>query len=120
LTHILLTTLLHSTTLLVIRVLHLMTQVSSTAHMYLSRWYVQLVRTPSSQKSDLRPATAWSLIHSLKAQIKVLVDSRPTPTATTEEYVLTTSCDPFGSHETGGGLRTPFFYSKYLKNHGRR
>jgi FlaG/FlaF family flagellin (archaellin) len=54
-THILQTVLLTSITLQVIRVLHLMTQVSSTAHMYLSRWYVQLVRTPSSLRSASRP-----------------------------------------------------------------
>ena len=47
--HILQTLLLHSTTLLVIRVLHLMTLDSSIAHMYLSRWYVPLARTPSAK-----------------------------------------------------------------------
>ena len=58
-----------STTLLVIRVLRLMTQVCSIAHTFLSRWFVPLVRTPSSLRSASRPATVWLLTHSLKEPI---------------------------------------------------
>ena len=48
-----------SITLLVIRALHLMTQVCSIAHTFLFRWFVQLERTPSSLRSDLRLVTVW-------------------------------------------------------------
>src|SRR6056300_1270779 len=93
--HILQTSLVISTTLLVIRVLHLMMQVCSTAHTFLSRWFVPLVRTASSQKSDLRPATAWSQIHSLKESTRVLELLLLTKTVTTEELLLRISCDSF-------------------------
>jgi hypothetical protein len=43
--------------------------------------------------------------------MRVLVVSPPTPTATTEEYVLTTSCDPFSQGYTGGAY-APLFLSK--------
>ena len=48
------TTLHSSTTLLVIRVPHLMTLVCSTAPTYLSRWSVPLVRTPSRSQDRIQ------------------------------------------------------------------
>jgi len=101
----------------VIRVLHLMTQVCSIAHTFLSRWFVLLVRTPSSQKSDLRPATAWSLIHSLVlTKEPILVLSSLTTTVTTEESRLQTSCDPFHIKFLRGFFGTLFFYLNNNKN----
>ena len=85
---------LTSTTLLVIRVLHLMTQVCSIAHTFLCRWYVLLERTPSSLRLALRPVTGSLLIHSQKVSTRVLDASRLTLTVTTEEFKSRTSCDP--------------------------
>ena len=102
LTHIRQTLLLTSTMLSVIRVLHLMTQVCSTAHMFPSRWFVPLERTPSSPRLDLRPATAWSQTHLQKAPKLVWVVSVLTATATTEELLLRTSCDSFSQGYTRG------------------
>ena len=93
LTHIRQTYPTATTMLLVIRVPRLMTLDSSIAHMFLSKWYVPLVRTPSSQKSALRPDTVLLRTHSHKAPLLVLVLSLLTPTVTTEEYVLRTLCD---------------------------
>jgi len=44
--------------------------------------------------------------------VKVLVVSRQTATATTEEYVLTTSCDPLDPKGYTGGANAPLFLSK--------
>ena len=95
-----------STTLLVIRVLHLMTQVCSIAPTFLFRWFVQLARTPSSPRLALRPATAWSQTHSLKEPPLAQVASELTATATTEELQLRTSCDSYSqpSRPPSGGL----------------
>jgi len=109
LTHIRQTLVLISTTLLVIRVLHLMTLVSSTAHTFLSKWFVPLVRTPSSPRLALRPATAWSQTHSRKEPPLALALLPRTSTVTTEESRFRISCD-LDSHIYQGGLRTPFFY----------
>ena len=84
-----------STTLLVIRVLHLMTLVCSTAHMFPSRWFVPLERTPSSPRLASRPAMVWLPTHSQKEPPKVWVVSRSTRTATTEEFKSRTSCDSY-------------------------
>ena len=99
---------LTSITLLVIRVLHLMTQVCSIAHTFLSRWFVQLARTPSSQKLASRRATAWLLTPSHRAMHKVLAHSPLTLTATTEEFALRTSCDSY-SQELSRGSSDPLF-----------
>ena len=100
-----------STTLLVIRVLPLMMLVSSTAHMFLSKWYVPLVRTPSSQKLALRPAMVLLLTHLLKEPLRALVASPLTATVTTEEYRFSTSCD-LDSHICWRVLLDPLFLSK--------
>ena len=55
-----------SITSLVIRVLLLMTLVCSTAHTFLSKWFVPLERTPSSPRLASRPATVLLLTHSQK------------------------------------------------------
>src|SRR6056300_1726143 len=47
------------TSLLVIRVLTHMTQVFSTAHTYLSRWFAPLVRMTSNHVSGSRLVMAW-------------------------------------------------------------
>jgi len=91
-THILQTVLIFSITLQVIRDLLLMMQVCSIAHTFHYRWFVQLERIPSSQKLDLRLATAWSQTHSLKDLLLVLVALRPTLTYTTDVYKLRTLC----------------------------
>ena len=102
---------LTSTTSSVIRVLLLMTQVCSIAHMFLSRWFVPSVRTPSNQKSDSRPATVSSRTPSQKEPSKVWDASWSTRTATIVALLSRTSCDPFGSHRSSeGGLRTPSFF----------
>jgi len=87
------TLLLISTTLLVIRVLAHTTQVSSTAHMFLSRWFVPSVRTPSSPRLASRPVTVLLLTHSQKELPQVSEDSASTQTVTTEESRSQTSCD---------------------------
>ena len=100
-----------STTLLVIRVLRLMMQVSSIAHMFLSKWFVPLVRTPSSQKSASRPVTVLLPTHSLKVQTRVSEDCVLTATATIVALQLRTSCDPFHKGYTGDP-KGSLFYSK--------
>ena len=111
------TLLLISTTLLVIRVLAHTTQVSSTAHMYPSRWFVQLARTPSSQKLASRLATVSLQTHSQKAPAKVLALLRATATATTVALLSRTSCDPFSQGYTRGSSDPLFLYlNKNVEN----
>ena len=99
-----------NTTLLVTRVPRLMTLDSSTAHTFLSKWFVPLVRTPSSPRLASRPDMVLLLTHSLKALMLVTVFSPPTQTATTEELRFKTSCDSFHSClRWGGAERHPFF-----------
>ena len=100
-----------TTMLLVIRVLPHMTQVSSTAHMYPSRWSDQLVLTPSNQKLDLRLATVWLLTHSLFS-LTVLLTLRHLllhATSTIVVLELRTSCDSRSQINTRGTERSPFF-----------
>jgi len=106
--------LVHSTTLLVIRVLHLMTQVCSTAHMFPSRWFVPLERTPSSLRSASRPVTVSLLTHLLTlvpllALLPITV-FKSTRTATTEEFAFSTSCDSYSQEFIRGPQKGPFFY----------
>jgi hypothetical protein len=85
----------------------LMTQDSSTAHMFLSKWFVPLVRTTSSQKLDLRPVTEWLQTHSLKALLRVLVVLLLTQTATIVELQSKISCESFSQdymRPPSGGL----------------
>ena len=82
-----------STTLLVIRVLLLMTLVCSTAHTFLFRWFVPLVRTPSNLRLDSRLATESLLTHSRKAPLLAQAHSPVTPTVTTDVLRFPTSCD---------------------------
>ena len=44
----------------------------STAHMFLCRWYALSVKKHSSQRLDLRLATAWSQIHMRKVPFEAL------------------------------------------------
>ena len=111
LTHMLLITARINTTLLVIRVHHLMTQVCSIAHTYLSRWSVQLVRTPSSPRLASRLVTALLQTPSQKEPMLVLAVSSATPTVTTEESRLQTSCDSF-SRFSQRSFGTSFFMPK--------
>src|SRR6056300_1409733 len=62
-----------ATTRLVTKALVLLMLVFSTAHTCLFRWFVRLVKTPSNQRSDLRLATAWSLILSQPTMATVLL-----------------------------------------------
>ena len=94
-THMLLTLLLASTMSSVIKVLHLMTQVCSIAHTFLSRWFVPSVRTPS-KKSDSRLATASLRTHLPKEPTRLKqVVLRVMPTPTIRELSSITSCDLF-------------------------
>ena len=111
------TSLLTSTTLLVTKVLHLTTQVCSTALTFLSRWFVLLARTPSSQKSALRLATVSLQTHLQKAPPKVLALLRATATATTVALLSRTSCDPFSQGYTRGSSDPLFLYlNKNVEN----
>src|SRR6056300_118831 len=96
--HTLLLHLVISITQLDTKVLQRLTLVSSTAHMCHSRWFVQLVRIRSNQKSDSRLATAWSRTHSLQAMQTVLSVSVQLPqtirlTNTTDWLKFLTSCN---------------------------
>ena len=85
-----------STTLQVIRVHHLMTQVYSTAHTFLYRWYVVWEQTVSSQKLDSRLVTESLQTHLLKVQHSpLLVFFHVTATYTTEELKLLTLCNSY-------------------------
>ena len=72
-----------------------MTLVCSIVLMFLSRWFVPSVRTPSSPRLASRPVMVWLPTHSLRVQPKDWEDSVSTPTVTTEEYRSRTSCDSF-------------------------
>ena len=86
LTHMLQTLLHSSTTLLDIKVLHLLTLVFSTAHTFLYRWYVVWEQTVSSQKLDSRLVTESLQTHLLKVQQQLLLAFfHVTLTYTTEE-----------------------------------
>ena len=97
-----------STTLLVTRDLAHTTQVSSTAHMYLSRWFAPSVRTPSSQRLASRLVTVSLRTHSQKEPIRVSEDFLQTRTVTTDVSRLQTSCD-HSSHISWGSFGIPFF-----------
>jgi len=83
--------------LLVTKVLTLMMLVCSTAHTFLFRWFVLLVRTPSSPRLASRPDMVWLLTHLQMVLIRIWVPSRLVLTDTTEELLLRTSCE-FISH----------------------
>ena len=94
-----------STMLSVTRVLPLTTLVCSIAHMFPSRWFVPLERTPSSPRLASRPATVWLPTHSQKEPIKVWVVSRSMQTATIVALQSRTSCDPsFTCHQGPFGV----------------
>ena len=119
-THIQQTLLLTSSTLSVTRVHLLMMLVSSTAHMYLSRWYVPLVSKPSNQKSDSRLVMESLRIHLQRVLplLRLETTSQPTQTFTTEELRLQILCDI--NHITlKGDLRVPFFYLNKNKNNDK-
>ena len=91
LTHTQQTYLLISTMLQVIKVHHLMTQVYSTAHTFLYRWYVVWEQIVSNQRLDSRLVTESSQTHLLKVQLYLqLMHLLVTATYTTEELKLQT------------------------------
>jgi len=106
-----------SITSVVTRVLPLMTQVCSTAHTFLCRWFVPLVRTPSSLRSDLRPVMVLFPTPSLKEPTKAWVHSTLTRTVTTDVLRLRTSCDIISLRvkEVQGESSDSLFLSKYLE-----
>jgi len=113
LTHTLLTIRQISTTLLVIRVPAHMMLVSSTAHMFLSKWFVPLVRTPSSLKLALRPDMVLLQTHSQRALLlPILVFWKETPTFTTEESRLQTLCDQLDTQKSQTSRKGGLFLSK--------
>ena len=80
------------------KVHHLMTQDCSTVLTFPSRWFARSTLTPSNQKLVSRLVTAWSAILSSPPTEPTTVlpmakHLRQTPTCTTEEYKLSTSCD---------------------------
>ena len=87
---------LFSTTLLVTKVLLHMTLDCSTAHTFLYRWFVQLVRTHSNQKLDSRLVTELLRTHSHKELHRDLEHLHVTQTVTTEELKLLTLCKTEG------------------------
>jgi len=111
----LLPTLVISIMLSVTKVLHLTTQVCSIAHMFPSRWFVPLERTPSSPRLDSRLVMVLFPTHLQKELLRVSEDSVSTATVTTEELLSRTSCDSYSQELSGGSNRTLFFYAKYLK-----
>lgn len=80
-----------SSMLWVIRVLAHMTQVCSIAHMFLFRWFVQLILTASSQRLASRPVMVWSPIHSFNWT--ELATSTLTRTTTIVALRLLTLCN---------------------------
>ena len=64
------------------------------------------------QKLDLRPDMVWLQTHSLKEQLKVLVELRRTQTATTRELRFLTSCKKKGYNSfcNNGDPTGLFFY----------
>ena len=74
-----------TTMLLVIRVPHHMTQVSSTAHMYPSRCSAASILTPSSLRLVSRPATAWSRTHSW-LMVLVILTRKHSPLPVNQYY----------------------------------
>jgi len=97
---------------LVIRAPQHSTLVSSIAHTFLFRWFVQLTRTASNQRLASRHVTEWSQTHSLKVLQPVLVLLRRILTSTIVELSLTTLCNiKIGSTDyLKRRLRVPFFY----------
>ena len=88
-----------------------MTQDYSTAHTFHYRWFVQLVKIHSNQKSDSRLVMVLLLTHLQKEQMRLLqVVLLLTETDTTEELLLKTLCKRVAyilSRDSFGGL---FFY----------
>jgi len=62
----------------VIRVLPLMMLASSTAHTFLFRWFVRLVKVPSSPRLVSKPVTEWLQTH-LLLPVRLLLVTRLTP-----------------------------------------
>jgi len=99
------------TSLLVIRVHQHSTLVSSTAHTFLFRWFVQLTRTASSQRSASRHVTEWLQTHSQKVLQSALVLLQRILTSTIVELSLTTLCnkEPGQPVAYKGSFGSPFF-----------
>ena len=84
-----------STMLLDTKVLHHTMQDCSTAHTFHYRWFVQLEKTASSLKSDLRHVMVWLRTHSHKELPKDWVLLQRMPTVTTDVLLLRTLCKKF-------------------------
>ena len=108
-THLLLTYLLLSTTLLVTRVHLHMTLDYSIAHTFLYKWLEPLVRIHSNLRLDLRPDMVWSRTHSHKVQLKDLELLHVTLTLTTEELRFLTLCNKYLVRDTQRLLRGSLF-----------
>lgn len=101
-----------STTPLVTRVQAHLMLVSSTAHMFHYRWFVQLARIPSSQKLDLRLATASSLIllQQPLPMVLSLFRKRISTIVVQSFQILCNNKIGFNPTRTRGGLRLPSFF----------
>src|SRR5210317_1051394 len=82
-----------SSLLLDTKVLHHTMLVSSTAHTFHCKWFVQLVRTHSSQKLVSRHVMVLLQTHLLVVLQSEVVQSLLTTTYITEEFKLRTSCN---------------------------
>jgi len=101
-----------STTPLVTRVQAHLMLVSSTVHMFHYRWFVQSARIPSSQKSDLRLATASSLIL-LQQPLPMVLSLLRKRISTIVLLSFQTLCNNkigFNPTRTRGGPRLPSFF----------
>jgi len=88
-------TMVTSTMLLDTKVLHHTMQVCSTAHTFHYRWFVQLEKTASSLKSDLRHVTEWLRTHSHKELLRDWVLLQRMLTVTTDVLLLRTLCKSY-------------------------
>lgn len=93
---------------LAIVVIHHTMLVISIAHMYQCKWYAQLAKTHSNQKSVSKHATAWLQTH-------LLVEHVPTSITESLEWTTSTLSNLLDNNNNKkrrnlGGLIPPFFY----------
>ena len=91
----------------------------STAHTFLYRWFVRLVRIHSNQKLDSRPDMVWLRTHSHKDLLKDKVFLHVTRTVTTEELRFLTLCNKYLVRDIQRLLRGSLFlwFTVHLTNY---
>jgi hypothetical protein len=75
--------------------------VSSTAHTFHYKWFVQLVRTHSNQKSVSKLDMVWLQIHLSEILRQMLCLLLQVLTSTTENLLFQTFCKNYGSLPSG-------------------